>query len=300
MSSEPSVPSQSPASTAGLFPPSSTLLGDLVAKLLGLVSAILSPGLLGNTLGFSKRVGHYAVLGGAAATVIYGLIVAIKMEAFQLLLTAVIYVGVIAVAQFAAMRFLDAATKIIAGTPSRVSSPAFFECVGLLVIILGIGMLFSGFGAAIYMRSIAPLVPALVGVLLIFSYATVMLHPTVVNVQVGEGSAGEEAIGILTTLMKANLLLAPLVFFLLSALGALIVIAGFFGDRFAASFGQFLQALPLPMGYGMPFGFVGATLIIAACLVPIAVYFVFLLQYLFLDVIRAILAVPGKLDALRR
>jgi hypothetical protein len=34
--------------------------------------------------------------------------------------------------------------------------------------------------------------------------------------------------------------------------------------------------------------------------VPIAVYFVFLLQYLFLDVIRAILAVPGKLDALRR
>jgi hypothetical protein len=150
------------------------------------------------------------------------------------------------------------------------------------------------------MRSIAPLVPALVGVLLIFSYAIVMLHPTVVNVQVGEGSAGEEAIGILTTLMKANLLLAPLVFFLLSALGALIVIAGFFGDRFAASFGQFLQALPLPMGYGMPFGFVGATLIIAACLVPIAVYFVFLLQYLFLDVIRAILAVPGKLDALRR
>ncbi|MND09323.1 hypothetical protein D3C83_325560 [compost metagenome] len=52
--------------------------------------------------------------------------------------------------------------------------------------------------------------------------------------------------------------------------------------------------------YGESFGFMGASLIVAACLVPIAVYFGFLLQYLILDVIRAILAVPGKLDALRR
>jgi len=299
MTSEPSVPSPSPASTAGLFPPKSTLLGDLVAKLLGIVSAILSPGLLGNTLGFSKRIGHYAVLGGAAATVIYGLIMAIKFEHFTFLITGLVFVGVIAVTQFAAMRFLDAATKIIATTPSRVSSPAFFECVGLLVIILGIGLLIGGIRTAIYARHFAPLIIALVGALLVFSYAAVMLHPRVVNVEVGDGSAGEEAIGILTTLMKTSLLLAPLVFFLLSALGALIVLASFFGDRFGAAFGQILEALPIPM-YGGSFGFMGASLIIAACLVPIAVYFAFLLQYLILDVIRAILAVPGKLDALRR
>jgi len=299
MTTESSGPGQSPVASAGLFPPKSTLLGDLVSKLLGLISAILSPGLLGNTLGFSKRIGHYAVLVGAAATVIYGLIMAIKAEYFTYLITGLVFVGVIAVAQFAAGRFLGAADKIIATTPSRVSSTAFFECVGLIVIILGIGLLIGGFRTAIYARHFAPLIVALVGALLIFSYAAVMLHPKVVNVEVGEGSAGEEAIGILTTLMKANLLLAPLVFFLLSALGALIVFAAFFGDKFAASFAQILQALPIPM-YGGTFGFMGSSLVIAACLVPIAVYFSFLLQYLFLDVIRAILAVPGKLDALRK
>jgi TRAP-type C4-dicarboxylate transport system permease small subunit len=123
-----------------------------------------------------------------------------------------------------------------------------------------------------------------------------MLHPKIVNVDVGEGSAGEEAIGILTTFMKAKLKIVPLFFFLLAVMGALIVLAGFFGDRMAASFAQYV---PIPMG-GLPFGFVGAALIVAACLVPILVYFIFLIQYLILDVIRAILAVPGKLDALRR
>jgi hypothetical protein len=299
MNSDPSASSQAPAITAGFSSPKSTLLGDLVSKLLGLISAILSPGLLGNTLGFSKRIGHYAVLGGAAATLIYGLIMAIKNEYFTFLITGLVFVGVIAVAQFAASRFLDAADKIIASTPSRVSSPAFFECVGLIVIIIGIGLLIGGIRTAIYARHFAPLIVALVGALLVFSYAAVMLHPKVVNVQVGEGSAGEEAIGILTTLMKANLLLAPLVFFLLSALGALIVLAAFFGDQFAAAFGQILQVLPIPM-YGGSFGFMGSSLIVAGCLVPILIYFAFLLQYLLLDVIRAILAVPGKLDALRR
>lgn len=296
MTTESSAPSASPASTAGLFPPKSTLLGDIVAKLLGLVSDILSPGLLDTSLGVSKRIGHYTVLIGAALTVIYGLIVAIKMEAFQMLLTALVFVGAIAVAQFAAARFLDAAGRIIANTPSRVASPAFFECTGLILILLAIGLLLSGIGAAVYMRSIAALVLPLVLIGLILSFATIMLHPGIVNVASGEGTAGEEAIGILMTITKAKLKIVPLVFFLFAILGALIVFAGFFGDRFAASFAQYL---PMQM-YGMPFGFVGSALIVVACMMPIIFYFFCLLQFLFLDVLRSILAVPGKLDALRR
>lgn len=285
----------SSASRPGFFPPKSILLGDIVSELLGIVSRVLSPGLLDGALGSSKRLGHFTVLAGAVFTVVYGLIMAIKMEAFPLLLTALIYVGVIALAQFAAMRFLDASTKIIATTPSRVSSPAFFECAGLVVIILAIGVLFSGFGAATYIRSFPALVPFLVGALFMVAYATILLNPSIVNVDVGEGSASEEAIGILTTLMKINLMLAPLVFFLLTVLGGLIVLAGFFGDRLAESFlGGFLQFIPLPMG-ALPSGFVGATLTIAGCLVPILIYFQFLLQYLILAAIRAILAV-GKVQ----
>ena len=296
MTSENSGSSQPPAESAGVSPPKGTLLGDIVEKLLGLISGFLSPGLLETSIGTSKRLGHYTVLAGAALTVIYGLIAAVKMEAFQLLITALVFVGAIAVAQFAAAKFLDAATRIIANTPSRVSSPAFFECTGLIFIIIAVGLVLAGFGIAYYARSIAAFVPPLVLAGIIVSFATIMLHPHVVNVAIGEGTAGEEAIGILMTITKAKLKIVPLVFFLIAALGALIVFAGFFGERAAASF---TRMLPIDL-YGVPFGFVGSALIVLACMVPIIFYFFCLLQFLFLDFTRAVLAVPGKLDELKK
>ena len=296
MTSEISGSSQPPAESAGVFPPKGTLLGDIVEKLLGLISALLSPGLLESSIGTSKRLGHYTVLAGAALTVIYGLIAAVKMEAFALVITAVVLVGAIAVAQFAASKFLNAATRIIANTPSRVSSPAFFECAGLTFIIVAIGILLGGLGGAVSLRNIAPLLVALVFAALIVSFATVMLHPDVVNVSVGEGSAGEEAVGILMTITKAKLKIVPLVFFLVAALGSVIVFAGFFGERAAASF---THILPVNL-YGVPFGFVGSALIVVACMVPIIFYFFCLLQFLLLDFIRSVLAVPGKLDELKK
>jgi hypothetical protein len=282
------------------FPPKSTLLGDLVGSALGLVSKFLNPSLLDGTLGFAKRFGHYAVLVAAALTLVYGLFIAIKLEAFGLLITGIVLVAVVAVAQFAASRFLDAGGDIIANTPSRVSSRAFFDCTALVLLILAVMVTLGGIVGAINLNSFAPLLPALVGAVIMVGFATLLLHPTSINVSVGEGSAGEEAIGIITTFLKANLKLVPIVFFLLAVLGGLTLVAGFFGDRAAQSIGGgVLMTLPIPVGM-LPYGFAGSTLAIVACFVPIVVYFVFLLQYLMLDVIRAILAVPAKLDALRR
>ena len=56
--------------------------------------------------------------------------------------------------------------------------------------------------------------------------------------------------------------------------------------------------MPLPVS--VPFNLVGSAVVMLACLVPIIGYFVFLLLHLMIDVARAVLSVPGKLDALRR
>src|SRR5690606_7630780 len=121
-----------------------------------------------------------------------------------------------------------------------------------------------------------------------------------VNVQVGEGSAGEEAIGIITTFFKATLKLVPLIFFLLAVVGGVTLLAGFFGERAAAAVSRGVAAMvPVPVD-ALPYGLVGSGIVVFACLVPLVGYFVFLLQYLLLDVMRAILSVPAKLDALQR
>jgi hypothetical protein len=205
-----------------------------------------------------------------------------------------------AVAQYAAIRFLGAAHSVIAGTPSRVSSTAFLDCVGLLVLLFAATTLLGGIAGSIAGRSFAPLVPAVIMSLTLSLFGAVALHPGVVNVVAGEGTAGEEAIGLLSFLFKAGLKMVPLFFLLLSAAGTLAIAMSFFGESsaFASMAQSLVNTLPVPVQ--VPYGLTGSAVVLMACLVPIFSYFAFLLQYLVVDVLRAVLAVPAKLDALRR
>jgi hypothetical protein len=98
----------------------STLMGDFVARTLVNISRVLSPSLIESTLAASKKLGHLAVLAGAALTLAYAIFAAIKYNSFMMFATGLGFVVALAVAQFAASRFLDAAGTIIASTPSRI------------------------------------------------------------------------------------------------------------------------------------------------------------------------------------
>jgi hypothetical protein len=292
-------PSAEPASSPSQ-PSGSTIMGDVVSRLLVVVSRVLNPSLLETSLAASKKLGHYAVLAGAALTIVYAIYGAIKFDSFAVFALGLGFVVALAVAQFAAMRFLDASNRIIANTPSRISSTAFPDCVGLLVLLLAAATILGGIASSIATRSVIPLLPALLLGAVLTSFGAVTLHPRMVNVVTGDGSAGEEAIGLLSFFSKAGLKLVPLLFLLFSAAGALTILVGFFGEggAFASMANSVLNALPLRSQ--VPAGLSGSALVLFACLVPIFTYFVFLLQYLFVDVLRAVLSVPAKLDALRR
>jgi hypothetical protein len=131
-------------------------------------------------------------------------------------------------------------------------------------------------------------------------FGAVALHARIVNVTIGSGSAGEEATGILSFFFKAGLKLVPIFFLLLAVAGDLAILASFSqsGQGFASAVGSVLRFFPIPVN--VPFNLIGSAVVMAACLVPILGYFVFLLMHLMIDVTRAVLSVPGKLDALRR
>lgn len=280
--------------------PAATFLGDRVASLLNRVARALNAGFVERSLTFSRNTGQYAVLAGAVLTLVYAIFGAIKYNSFAVFLTGLGFVAALAIAQFAATRFLGAASRAIANTPSQISSPAFLECVGLLVLLFAAGTLVGGIITSIQLSSVLPLLPALFTSAAFMYVGAVALHPLVVNVEMSVGTAGEEAIGLLSFFVKTSLKLAPLFFALLAAAGSLAIVAGFFegGQSFASVVGSVLETVPLPVA--VPYGFAGSAVVLLACLIPIGAYALFLLQYLVIDLLTAILSVPGKLDALRR
>lgn len=277
-----------------------TLLGETVGGGLGVVARVLNPALVERALSLAKRGGHYAVLAGGALTLVYAIYAAIKQNSFSVFMLGLGLVAALAVAQFVAMRFLDAADTLIDATPSRVSSLAFLECAGLIVLLMAAGLLLSGVTGAIALGSFLPLVPALLGAAALTCFGTMALHSRMANVSAGSGTAGEEAIGLLAFFFKATLKLAPIGFAVFAVVGALAVLMSFFsaGGAVAASAQNILNNLPVAVP--VPAGLAGSTLLVVACLVPIAAYFAFLLQYLLVDLAQAVLSVPAKLDALKK
>ncbi len=286
----PMPPGAAAASPGKALKINATMPGDLVAGVLATVSKILSPERINGWLKAARDYGQYAVFAGMALTLVYALYAAIRTNEFRLFGAGVGLVLALMVGQFAAGRFLGAGDKLIENTPSRLSSGAFLECVGLLALLFAAGTILAGLAACVAMRSAAPLVPALVVALLWGTKGGIALHPRMVGVaQEGGGSAGEEAVGLLLFFLKAGLKVVPLAFALLAAAGCVLILLSFFME--SPSFWAGIAVVP---------GMEGPSLLLAACLLPLAAYFLFLLASLLLDVIRAILIIPGKLDSLRK
>lgn len=281
--------------------PSNTLLGDAVGRVLGVVATLLSPARVQGALALAKRAGHYAVLAGGALTLAYAIYAAIQQNSFMVFAVGLGLVAALAVAQFAAMRFLDAADTLIAHTPGRVSSSAFLECAGLLVLLFAAATLLTGIGASIRLGSIAPLIPVLLVTVVCTALGAIALHPALANTHPGTGTAGEEAVGLLSFAAKAGLKIVPIYFGLLAITGALAVLWSFFstGSAVSGAAQGMMDTLPIPR---LPIsgGQIGTTAIITACLIPIIAYAGFLLYHLSIDLVRAVLSLPGKLDSLRR
>lgn len=279
-----------------------TILGDTAGKGLGIVSKLLTPELLKKSLSLACIVGHFAVLVGCALGLVVAIINASKSSSLSAFFVGgVAFVIAIAVAQYSASRFLNAGAGLIANSPTRLASKAFLDCVALFSSITAIVIVVSGIVLGIRNDTFIPIIPAvLFGVLLTY-IALIALHPTEVNVNLEAGaSAGEEAISIFSFFTKVWLRLVPLFFCLLTVLGA-VGTAFSMTDRGAQICEQMMFQIGLPTTFGpLGGGAAGMVVLLYGCLVPLLVYLGFLLSYLIIDVLRAILSVPGKLDALRK
>jgi hypothetical protein len=123
----------------------------------------------------------------------------------------------------------------------------------------------------------------------------VCLNPASLSVEVDEkAGAGEEALGILSFVMKMMLRLSPIVFGVGAGAGvgaAVYLLVLVLRDEFLSLGFPIVADLTVTELTGQ---------ILAVGLVPFLAYLAFVFLYLLLDVLRAILSVPGKLDAMRQ
>ncbi|HQF37683.1 MAG TPA: DUF4339 domain-containing protein [Opitutaceae bacterium] len=285
----------------GILEQVSTLLATLVDVLLRLMRLILTEKLLRGILSFFAGGGIIVVVVGAALGLVQSLVGGIRGGTFNSIVTAlgsgIVVAGAVAVLQYVAARFFTANEALVKNNPSRIGSAAFLDCLALILLVGAFSAVVGGVFGSIAFVSITPLIPGVISAAVLLFGAGIALNPGLCNLHIEEASAGEEAIGLASFFGKASLVVQPALFALLALGGTLAIGVSFFNADASATITASLRQLPVA---GMLAGAGGAALLVIACLLPVFAYLGFLVLYLHLDLLRAVLGIPRKLDRLAR
>ena len=277
------------------------MLSTLIELLFGILRSVLTEKLLRTIVAVFGRCGYFIVLAGAALGLVQAIVAGIRGGTFNSIVTAlgsgIVIAGAVAVLQYVAFRFFTANETLVKNNPSRVGSAAFLDCVALICLVGAFAAVVGGVFGSIAFVSITPLVPGVIGAAVLLFGAGIALNPQLCNVETAESSAGEEAIGLASFFGKAALVVQPVLFGLLALGGTVAICLSFFNSSAAESITSCLQQIPFA---GAIAGAGGAALLVIACLLPVFYYIAFLVLYLHLDLLRAILGIPRKLDRLAR
>ena len=235
-------------------------------------------------------MGHILMVAAVATTLLVGVWNFAKVGGFgSLLLSIVFVIVVVAVGQFLADRFIRASAAIMSASPTRLNNVAILDCVGILLAIGGVLLLLGGLANAFSGKGVMEVTQGVV----LFSFSPILLFagwmalvPKTVNVlPTDDASAGEEAIGLMSFAAKVILSLSPL-YYLCGGLAAVLVL---------------VEALFYLIGGNARTGGIASsyTMIILpiTILLPLVVYVLFLIAYLGIDLIQALLNINRNLQA---
>jgi hypothetical protein len=264
--------------------------------------------------------GYYGLYLAMLLLLPFSLFLGVKMKQAGPILLGMVAIVVLLVLQYAAGRFCEALARLNRSTPARLASTAILDCCALVAMFGGLVLLLTAAVVAVQVGPLSLVGPAIAAFILCQYVAVLALNPDSVNLLVAsEATAGEEAIGVLSFLAKVVLRIAPVAFGVGVLAGTLALIYGIFlilappeNPGEAVALPGFERVEPAELASSgvsqreisnlMPaMATVAAarSILIASALIPLAAYVVFLVSYLSIDVLRAILSLPRKLDELR-
>jgi len=249
----------------------------------------VTEGGLATTDRIARQAGHLAYMAAAVIVVLAFLILGIRADSFEVFFTGLLILLPVAVAaHYLAALFLDAGSALLRKSPSELSSPAVLAFFALVFLA---GALYC-FAMALY--GVIRGGPFLdfgirMGEAAVLFYACgIALNPSTVNVHAGTDlSAGEEALGIAMFLVKLPARLVPFLF----GVGSLVGLC-------AAIYLLYLVFAREPALVFHP-AYEIAHWVLGVALIPFLVYVGFTVAYLAVELLRAILRTPGRIEALR-
>ncbi len=235
-----------------------------------------------------EKAGHFALIIAAGLGLIYGIVGAFKWDQLSPALIGLIWIPCVGVVQFGAFKFSSTSRGLIRSSGSQLSSSSFLACLALWSMLLGMIALLGMTYGAIRMDSLSIFGSGLVVFAACELVVWLCLNPSLLNINILPAStAGEEAIGVLTFVMKTLLRLVPIAF------GVGVIVGDF---QILASIIRLLR--------NEEFSIMGASssawTVLGSAALPLIGYVFFVLNYLVLDVIRAILAIPEKLEIIAK
>ncbi len=228
------------------------------------------------------KYGHGGLVCAQVLTIVYFTAVAIASGVWPLFFRGIGYAALLLILQYTADKFLSAGDSLIKSSPSRLGSEAFLNCLALVAEAVGIVVLV----ASIAQRSWSQFIIGLGFWAICDAIAYIAINPELANIKVSKNTAaGEEAIGILSFVVKAVVRIVPFAFGVGALIGSVAILVATIGVIFKGE-----EAIG-----GNPVHFV-----LMCALLPFASYILFAVYHLIIDVLRAILVIPGKLDKLNK
>jgi hypothetical protein len=190
------------------------------------------------------------------------------------------------VIHYTAWKFLPVLEHIIRSTPTQFSSKAFLDSFALVAGLAGVAALLIGLFFWIKTSSFEVFMTGLFVFIFCEYVMCLCLNPQTLNIRISEhASAGDEFVGLVSFFMKGFLKIVPIAFGSGIILGILSILTLLFSKL--KSMGQILEAI------------YGAGTFMTAALLPVTAYVFFLAYYFVIDLARALLAIPPKLDRLK-
>jgi hypothetical protein len=261
-----------------------------VRSLLEFLRRGLTEGALATADRIARQAGHLAYIVAAAILVLAFLVLGIRGDSFVLFFIGLLVIAPAAVLlHFLAVLFLDAGPTLLRKSPSELSSPAVLAFSALVFLAGALYCFFTGLYGLIRGGSFLEFGLWMAGFVVLLYTCGLALNPQTVHVAAGADlSAGEEALGIGMFLVKLPVRLVPFLFGVGSVVGlcaALYLLYLTFREEayFVTDQAYRISHWVLSLG-----------------LLPFLVYLGFSLSFLGVEVLRAILRIPARIDALRQ
>ncbi len=236
-------------------------------------------------------IGDYTLYVASLLAFLIGVVAGIRMGSFNVFIYSLGFSIGFIVIQYISNKFYSVNENLINNNTTQLTSDALTDSIGLISLIIGVLILFMNTYIAIKIPKFEPFAQGL-GVFFVFVFISLIsFNPKMVKIDIIKTtSAGEEAIGILGYIVKTIVKLTPLFYgvgIIIFTIILLIHVFGFFGDKFkmlAAWTGTFSNM----------------SLIAVVGLLPFFAYIGFVFYFLTIDIIKAILSIPEKLDKLSK